>query len=264
VAKEILELKKEHISGLILDLRYNGGGSLEEAIELAGLFIDAGPLAQARDRDAKPYVLRDVNRGTVFDGPLILLVNGYSASASEVIAGSLQDYNRALIVGTPTYGKASAQVILPLDTNINLGEAASLKPTGSFLKLTVSRLYRVTGASVQATGVQPDILLPVPPGAEFRREADAPFALSPTTVDANKYYRPYPPIVKDPLRQLVSGLGPAPAPTFTMVIPADEQKWIGADPVLKTADEQIREILQVDPYMEVAFRVACQMQKTSN
>lgn len=272
IAKEILELKKGNITGLILDLRYNGGGSLDEAIELAGLFIDAGPLAQARDQDGKPYVLRDVNRGTVFDGPLILLVNGYSASASEVIAGSLQDYNRALIVGTPTYGKASAQVILPLDTNISLGDAATLKPGSSFLKLTVSRLYRVTGASVQATGVQPDVLLPVPEGAVFRREADEPLALRPSSVDPNKYYRPYPPMSKAPLQTLASnaqgeGLfksGTTHAPSFIMASPADEQKWLDADPVLKTASEQIRQALQEDPYLEVAFRLACQMHKTSN
>lgn len=263
VAKEILELKRENIGGLIIDLRYNGGGSLQEAIDLAGLFIDAGPLAQARDQDGKPYVLRDVNRGTVYDGPLILLVNGYSASASEVIAGSLQDYNRALIVGTPTYGKATAQVVLPLDTNVAYANPGSLQPGANFLKLTISRLYRVTGASAQTIGVQPDILLPVPKGAVFRREIDEPQALPASVVEPNKYYRPYPPIDKSPLRALAAGIDSARA-TFTMTSPADEQKWLDADPILKTATEQLKRILQDDPYMEVAYRVACQMHKTSN
>lgn len=261
VAKEILELKRENIGGLIIDLRYNGGGSLQEAIDLAGLFIDAGPLAQARDQDGKPYVLRDVNRGTVYDGPLILLVNGYSASASEVIAGSLQDYNRALIVGTPTYGKATAQVVLPLDTNIVYGNPGSLQPGANFIKLTISRLYRVTGASVQTLGVQPDILLPVPKGAVFRREIDEPQALPPSEVEPNKYYRPYPPIDKAPLRVLAAGIDSAKA-TFMMASPADEQKWLDVDPILKTATDQLKRILQDDPYMEVAYRVACQMHKT--
>jgi carboxyl-terminal processing protease len=271
IAAEVLELKKEHIQGLILDLRYNGGGSLDESIELAGLFIDAGPLAQTEDQEGKPHVLLDVNRGTVFDGPLILLVNGYSASASEVIAGSLQDYNRALIVGTPTYGKATAQVVLPLDTNISLREAPPVSEGGNFLKLTVSRLYRVTGASVQATGVQPDILLPAPAGAVFHREADEPTALAPSTVAPNKYYKPYPPIAKTDLQTLVAGMEAeglfqkgTHTPTFTMTSPADEQKWLEADPLLKTTTEQIKQALEEDPYLEAAFRVACQMHKNSS
>lgn len=270
IAKEILELKKENIKGLVLDLRYNGGGSLDEAIDLAGLFIDAGPLAQSKDQEGKPYVLLDVNRGTVFDGPLILLVNGYSASASEVIAGSLQDYNRALVVGTPTYGKATAQVVLPLDTNISLRESAPPKTGGSFLKLTVSRLYRVTGASIQATGVQPDILLPAPAGAVFHREADEPTALPPSAVAPNKYYRPYPPLPKAALQTLAAGMEAeglfqtrTHTPTFTMASPSDEQKWLEADPLLKTTTEQIRQALQGDPYLEAAFRIACQMHKNS-
>ncbi|TDX00852.1 S41 family peptidase [Dinghuibacter silviterrae] len=269
VAKEILELKKENIQGLILDLRYNGGGSLEEAIDLAGLFIDAGPLAQSKDQDGKPVVLRDVNRGTVFDGPLLLLVNGYSASASEVIAGSLQDYNRAIIIGTPTYGKATAQVILPLDTNIDLNGGASLQNSGNFIKLTVSRLYRVTGASVQALGVQPDVVLPAPAGAIEHREADEPRALLNSTIAPNKYYRPYPPLAKAPLQAVVAAMESAGlfkpgthSSTFVMTGPKDEQKWLEADLVLKTTTDQIRQALQGDPYMEAAYRVACQMHKS--
>jgi carboxyl-terminal processing protease len=268
IAKEILELKRENIQGLILDLRYNGGGSLGEAIDLAGLFIDAGPLAQTTDKDGKPATLRDVNRGTVFDGPLILLVNGYSASASEVIAGSLQDYNRALIVGTPTYGKATAQVILPLDTNIDLDGQAPMHPSDNFLKITVSRLYRVTGASVQALGVQPDVTLPLPEGTVVRREADHPRALPNTTIAPNKYYRPYPPIAKADLQAVITNMesqglfkeGKHTA-SFVMTGLADEQKWLNADPLLKTTTDQIMQALQGDPYMEAAYRVACQMHK---
>src|SRR6185295_15214954 len=139
VAKEILKLKKESIEGLILDLRYNGGGSMQEAVELAGIFVDAGPVGQYKTREAKVYTLKDVNRGTIYDGPLMVLVNGYSASASEMVAGTLQDYNRAVIVGSPTYGKATAQVVLPMDTTINPGDDNKNKKAASDLKVTVSQ-----------------------------------------------------------------------------------------------------------------------------
>jgi carboxyl-terminal processing protease len=194
VAKQILRLKRSNISGLILDLRYNGGGSMQEAIELAGIFIDAGPVAQIKTREAKVITLKDVNRGTVYDGPLILLVNGSSASASEMVAGTLQDYNRALIVGSPTYGKATAQVVLPMDTTVDLTTYNGRAEASSYLKITISKLYRITGNTAQRHGVQPDILLPDPPDARTAREENERFALPATTIDANKYYKSLPPL----------------------------------------------------------------------
>ena len=194
IAKEILRLRKANISGLILDLRYNGGGSMQEAIDLAGIFIDAGPVAQIKTREAKVITLKDVNRGTVYDGPLILLVNGRSASASEMVAGTLQDYHRALIVGSPTYGKATAQVVLPMDTTVDLATYNGQARASSYLKVTISKLYRITGSTAQRNGVQPDILLPEPPEAETEREADEKFALPSTSIDANKYYKPLAPL----------------------------------------------------------------------
>jgi carboxyl-terminal processing protease len=194
VAKEILRLKRSNITGLILDLRYNGGGSMQEAVELAGIFIDAGPVAQIKTREAKVITLKDVNRGTVFDGPLILLVNGSSASASEMVAGTLQDYHRALIVGSPTYGKATAQVVLPMDTTVDLATYNGQAQASSYLKVTISKLYRITGNTAQRIGVQPDILLPEPPDALTEREADEKFALSANPIDANKYYKPLSPL----------------------------------------------------------------------
>src|SRR5437762_8924227 len=116
VAKEIVKLKKENIDGLILDVRYNGGGSLGEALQLTGIFIDEGPLLGEKDRNGKLVFLKDPNRGTIYDGPMVLMVNGQSASASEVLAAALQDYHRALIVGSSTYGKATMQEIFPMDT----------------------------------------------------------------------------------------------------------------------------------------------------
>jgi len=194
VAKEILKLKKENITGLILDLRYNGGGSIREAVELAGIFIDAGPVAQIKTREAKVITLKDVNRGTVYDGPLLLMVNGSSASASEMVAGTLQDYNRALIVGSPTYGKATAQEVLPMDTTIDLNTYNGQAQASSYLKVTISKLYRITGNTAQRNGVQPDVILPDPPDALAQREADEKFALPAITIDANKYYKPLAPL----------------------------------------------------------------------
>ena len=201
VAKEILKLKKENIAGLILDLRYNGGGSVQEAVELAGIFIDAGPVAQIKSKsDEKVFALKDVNRGTVYDGPLLILVNGYSASASELVAGSLQDYNRALIVGSSTYGKATGQVVLPLDTTIDINKFDGKKQADNYLKITMEKLYRVNGSTAQFTGVKPDIALPDFLQADPQREADESFALPPTNIEANKYYKPYPALQIDALQ----------------------------------------------------------------
>jgi carboxyl-terminal processing protease len=195
-------LKKENIDGLILDLRNNGGGSAEEATELAGIFIDAGPVQQEKDRDGKVYTLKDVNRGTIYDGPLVILVNGYSASASEIVAGALQDYNRAVIVGASTYGKATAQIVFPMDTTVT-PETLATRQSEDYLKITISKLYRVTGTTAQFSGVHPDIVLPDLLDAYISKEADDPFALRPTTIQPNKYYTPYPPL---PLKTLVQSV----------------------------------------------------------
>ncbi len=196
VAKEILKLKKENITGLIIDIRFNGGGSLQEGTELAGIFIDAGPVAQEKGKEAKVYTLKDVNRGTIYDGPMVLMVNGYSASASEMLAGTLQDYHRAVIVGSPTYGKATAQIVFPMDTTVTF-ETLAKKQTETYIKITVSKLYRVNGTTAQFKGVLPDIMLPDVLdadvlGADVTKEADEQFALRPTVIDANKYYQAAP------------------------------------------------------------------------
>jgi carboxyl-terminal processing protease len=202
VGREILKLKKENINGLILDVRYNGGGSVSEATELAGIFIDAGPVAQEKSRDTKVSTIKDMDRGTIYDGPLVILVNGYSASASELLAGTLQDYNRAVIIGAPTYGKATMQVVLPMDTTVT-PENFSQKETENYLKVTTSKLYRVTGATAQFKGVQPDIVLPDVLDAYITKEADEPYAIKPTTIAANKYFIPYTPL---PIKTLIQGV----------------------------------------------------------
>ncbi len=150
VAKELYRLQKENISGLILDLRFNGGGSLKEAADLSGMFINRGPLSIFKYNNGETFTVKDLNRGSLFTKPIVVLVNNYSASASEFFAAAMQDYNRAVIVGATTHGKATAQVILPLSENDDLG----------FTKLTVEKFYRITGESHQAKGIIPDIVLP--------------------------------------------------------------------------------------------------------
>jgi carboxyl-terminal processing protease len=199
VAKEIIKLKKENIEGLILDLRYNGGGSMLEAIALAGIFIDFGPVGMTKDKDGKVYTMKDVNRGSVYDGPLILLINGFTASASEMLAGTLQDYHRALILGSPSFGKATAQVVLPLDTLFDDQNLERMKTADNYIKITIDRLFRVNGTSAQQTGVIPDIFLPDFTETQSEREKSLPFSLQNISTDANKYYHPYPPITVGPL-----------------------------------------------------------------
>jgi carboxyl-terminal processing protease len=200
VAKEIIKLKKENIEGIILDLRYNGGGSMLEAIALAGIFIDVGPVGMTKDKEGKIYTLKDVNRGSVYDGPLVLLINGFTASASEMLAGTLQDYHRALIVGSPSFGKATAQVVLPLDTLFDEKHLDRMKTADNFIKITVERLFRVNGTSAQQTGVIPDIFLSDYSETQSEREKSLPFSLPNVTIDPNRYYHPYPSIAVDPLK----------------------------------------------------------------
>lgn len=151
VAKEIYKLKKENIQGLIIDLRFNGGGSMKEASDLSAMFIDRGPLSILKYRDGDTYTVRDANRGTVFNKPIVIIMNGYSASASEFFSSLMQDYNRAIVVGAISYGKSSMQAIIPLDE-----EREEL----GFCKITTDMFYRVTGRSNQSKGVIPDIIFP--------------------------------------------------------------------------------------------------------
>jgi carboxyl-terminal processing protease len=170
VSKEIVKLKKDTIAGLILDMRFNGGGSMWEAMQLAGIFIDIGPVASVKDKTAKVHFLKDPNRGTIYDGPLIVLVNGASASASEFVSAVLQDYNRALIVGGTTYGKGTAQQVLPLDT----GRIDETKKYDDFVKVTMEKFYRVNGSTTQWKGVVPDIILPdVYEGDDYKEKSNA-------------------------------------------------------------------------------------------
>ena len=183
VSKEIVKLRKDTIAGLILDLRYNGGGSMWEAMQLAGIFIDIGPVASVKEASGKVHFLKDPNRGTIYDGPLMVLINGASASASEFVSAVLQDYNRAIIVGGTTYGKGTAQVVLPVDTN-------SISPTKKyedFAKVTQRKFYRVNGSTTQWKGVVPDIFLPDLYADESFKEKANSSALQPDNSKAGIY-----------------------------------------------------------------------------
>jgi carboxyl-terminal processing protease len=200
VAKEILKLKKENIDGLVLDVRYNRGGSLYEAVAMAGIFIDAGPMGILKDKTGTVTSVKDMNRGTVYDGPLVLMVNGLSASASEFLAAALQDYNRGVIVGSRTYGKATGQVIVPMQPGkTEVDQTLDMKSGWGFSTITTMKIYRITGKTAQKNGVTPDIVLPdFYDFIEFR-EAFAPGALSSDSIYKKTYYTPFKTL---PLKQL--------------------------------------------------------------
>lgn len=146
VAKEIDKLKQENVEGIVLDLRNNGGGALQEANSLIGLFIDRGPTVQVRDARGRINLYGDSDRGAHYDGPLTVLVNRLSASASEIFAGAIQDYGRGLVVGNQTFGKGTVQTL----NDLSHGQ----------IKLTRAKFYRITGESTQLRGVEPDITFP--------------------------------------------------------------------------------------------------------
>lgn len=158
VESEILKLKKQDVSGIVLDLRNNGGGSLQDVVDMAGLFIKTGPIVQVKSRGGRPYVLADRNPAITYDGPLVVMVNGFSASASEIMAAAMQDYGRAVIIGTgQTFGKGTVQRFFNLDQMVQNQNKDEL--LGS-IKLTTQKFYRINGGTTQLKGVSPDIVLP--------------------------------------------------------------------------------------------------------
>jgi carboxyl-terminal processing protease len=160
VARLLKKLEAEKVDGVILDLRRNGGGSLPEAIGLTGLFIKKGPVVQVRDSDGTVRVDDDPDPTVLYDGPLIVLTSRLSASASEILAGALQDYGRALIVGdSSTFGKGTVQAVMPLGPILQRNRIKIATDPGA-LMLTIQKFYRASGASTQLKGVIPDITLP--------------------------------------------------------------------------------------------------------
>ena len=157
IKKEILELKNKNINGLILDLRNNGGGSLKTVVDITGFFIEKGPVVQVKSIGGRKEILKDNDPSIIWDGPLVILVNEFSASASEILAAALQDYNRAVILGSKqTYGKGTVQNVVDLNNVISGNTYGDL---GS-LKITTDKFYRVNGGSTQLEGVKSDLIFP--------------------------------------------------------------------------------------------------------
>lgn len=157
VAKEVERLKEEGVQGLILDLRDNGGGSLKTVVEMAGLFIKEGPIVQVRSNDNQKEVHDDVDDRIQWDGPLVILVNELSASASEILAAAMQDYKRAVVIGSKqTFGKGTVQNVIPLERIVRSNEHGDL----GAIKLTTQKFYRINGGSTQLEGVKSDVVVP--------------------------------------------------------------------------------------------------------
>jgi carboxyl-terminal processing protease len=198
VAKEIFKLQEEHIQGLILDLRSSGGGSVYEAIALAGLFIDEGPLCIYKVRNGKPMLMKDMNRGTAYSGPLVVMVNGESASASELFVGIMKDYNRAMIVGSTTFGKATGQTVVPIDSICRYEELFSSKSRATkaereqfgYVKVTVEKFYNLQNSTHQIKGVLPDIVLPEFLNLNAYKESSLPYALPNDSVVKKVVFHP--------------------------------------------------------------------------
>src|SRR2546430_1702029 len=159
VARLLKKLKEEKVAGVILDLRHNGGGSLEEAVNLTGLFIKEGPVVQVKDAEGNIIKDEDTDPSVLYDGPLVVLIDRGSASASEIVAGALQDYGRALIVGdTSTHGKGTVQSLIQLEPIVHRFSDSTNNPGA--LKVTIRKFYRASGSSTQLKGVVPDLVLP--------------------------------------------------------------------------------------------------------
>jgi carboxyl-terminal processing protease len=182
VRKLIAELQEQGVQGIVVDLRNNGGGSLLEATTLTGLFIDKGPVVQVRNSSGRISLEEDVDPGMAWEGPLAVLVNRYSASASEIFAAAIQDYGRGLVVGEPTFGKGTVQSLLDLDDY-----APSDTPGMGQLKITMAQFFRVNGGSTQNRGVVPDIRFPSAGDPDEYGERSYDNALPWTSIDPARF-----------------------------------------------------------------------------
>jgi carboxyl-terminal processing protease len=196
VQKLIKELQVEGIDGIVLDLRNNGGGSLAEAIDLTGIFIKNGPVVQVKNSANRVEVGADDDPNIVYNGPLVVLTNRFSASASEIFAGAIQDYHRGVVVGESTYGKGTVQTVIDLDKFIN-----DPKNEVGQLKLTFQKFYRVTGSSTQHKGVTPDVKLPTYLDPEQFGESSSPSALPWDEIRGTLYQKT--PVIND---KVIAGL----------------------------------------------------------
>jgi carboxyl-terminal processing protease len=188
VARLLGELKKDKVDSVLIDLRHNGGGSLTEAVDLTGLFIDKGPVVQQRNALGKVAVESDSNAGVAWDGPLGVLINRGSASASEIFAAAIQDYGRGLVIGEQSFGKGTVQTMINIDQMAQEEkQAANAKPIYGELKMTIAQFFRINGGTTQLRGVTPDIGLPSISDPERFGESSYDNALPWTQIKAADY-----------------------------------------------------------------------------
>jgi carboxyl-terminal processing protease len=205
IAKELISFQKLNLDGLILDLRNNGGGALTDAVKVSGLFIKSGPIVQVKDKYNIEKVLKDNDPRVFYKGPLVVMISALSASASEILAGALQDYDRAVILGGPhSFGKGTVQTFIDMDKYGKIPPA--LKPLGS-VKLTIQKFYRINGNSTQYKGVIPDIILPDTNSILDIGEKKLDYSLPWDTVKSLSYRKwdnpPNIPLLKDKSKQRI-------------------------------------------------------------
>lgn len=187
VKNELTKLMNEKVDGVILDLRNNGGGSLSDVVDMSGLFIDKGPIVQVKQGNGMKQVLEDEEAGVHYDGKLIVMVNAFSASASEILAAAMQDYGRAIIVGSsPTFGKGTVQQFINLDARLKSSVIEEFGSLGA-IKLTTSKFYRINGGTTQLQGVVPDIIIPDDYAYIEIGEKEEAYALGWDEIDAAQY-----------------------------------------------------------------------------
>lgn len=176
ILNELTNLQEDSIDGLIIDVQNNGGGSMDEVQKLSSLFIDEGPIAMINNNKNKVEIVTDSLPGTIYKGPLVVMINGHSASASEFFANVMQDYNRAIIIGNPSFGKATMQRVYPLNSNKD-----------EFIKITLEEFYRVNGKTNQFNSIQPDIEIPSLFDGVISRECDYPTAQKNDEINSLSY-----------------------------------------------------------------------------
>lgn len=182
----VQELQSENVKGIIIDLRDNGGGSLQDVVKMVGIFVPHGPIVQIKNPAMRaPEMLSSRDTAALYKGPLLVLVNGASASASEIFAAAIQDYKRGVIMGSQTYGKGTVQQVFTLDDKI-APAYNNLKPLGS-VKITISKFYRINGSTTQKDGVSPDITMPDPYQYFYGKEKDADYPLSADKISPADY-----------------------------------------------------------------------------
>ncbi len=237
VLKLLAELESQNIDSVLLDLRYNGGGSLDESLMLTGLFVAEGPVVQVRTGEGQVEVLDDPDKHLVYDGPLVVATGPLSASASEILAGAIQDYGRGLIVGgRQTHGKGSVQAVIDLDPQLSGGFGGVLTslaggrsgPGGGALKITSQMFFRVNGESTQNRGVVPDIRVPSPWDETAGYEGDLDYALPWASIDAATF---------QPWKGSTVDLAALQSRSDARVAEIDEFRWWAEDDAEREAEE---------------------------